>query len=147
MTGLNHAVTGAVLAVAIHNPVIAAPAAFLSHFATDMIPHWHYRYKSSSPLGLSMRITDFLASLLMLGFFANKYSSFLIFICGLLAISPDFMWWNFFLHGKPDPRDGKNLLHILRRMHIKIQWSESGWGIIVELIWFILMLKMLVHIA
>jgi hypothetical protein len=43
MTGINHAVTGALVAAAINKPALALPAALLSHFAADIIPHWNYR--------------------------------------------------------------------------------------------------------
>jgi hypothetical protein len=140
MTGLNHAATGALIATAINRPALALPLAFLSHFAVDMIPHWDYKYKSASPLGFATRVTDLALSLLLLTLLSLKAGSLWVFLGGILAISPDFMWWNFFLHGKPDRRDGNNPLHILRRFHIWIQWSESRWGLLVEVIWFPLIL-------
>jgi hypothetical protein len=40
MTGFNHGMAGAVIALTVKQPVLAVPLAFLSHFATDMIPHF-----------------------------------------------------------------------------------------------------------
>lgn len=36
-----HVIVGAAIAVAIPNPFLAIPLAFLSHFALDMAPHWN----------------------------------------------------------------------------------------------------------
>lgn len=41
MLELPHAVVGATIATKIPNPFIAIPAAFLSHFLLDVIPHWN----------------------------------------------------------------------------------------------------------
>ncbi len=57
MTLSVHAIAGTAAAIAFrNNPVVALLAAFLSHFALDAIPHWHYRILSkskddSSPFG------------------------------------------------------------------------------------------------
>lgn len=40
MTGLNHAVTGALVAAAARRPEIALPVAFASHYILDAIPHF-----------------------------------------------------------------------------------------------------------
>jgi hypothetical protein len=40
MTGFNHGMTGAAIALAVKQPALAVPLAFLSHFVTDMIPHF-----------------------------------------------------------------------------------------------------------
>jgi hypothetical protein len=39
MTATNHAVTGAVIGLLVGGPLIALPAAFLSHFVCDALPH------------------------------------------------------------------------------------------------------------
>lgn len=41
MLELPHTVVGATIASKIPNPIIAIPAAFLSHFLLDIIPHWN----------------------------------------------------------------------------------------------------------
>lgn len=35
-----HTAVGIAIGAAIHNPVVAIPLAFLSHFGLDLIPHW-----------------------------------------------------------------------------------------------------------
>lgn len=49
MTATNHALTGAVIALAINEPWLAIPLAFLSHFAIDAIPHWDYAINRKRP--------------------------------------------------------------------------------------------------
>jgi hypothetical protein len=139
MTGLNHAVTGAVIATAVKNPAIALPAALLSHFVVDVLPHWDYKLRSATQLGLIVRLLDLSLSLALLVALSLTTSTAVVFLAGFLAILPDFMWWNFFLHGKPDRADTNSLLHILRRFHLKIQRSETGAGILFELVWFVVM--------
>ena len=40
MTGFNHGMTGAVIALTVKKPELAIPLSFLSHFAQDAIPHF-----------------------------------------------------------------------------------------------------------
>jgi len=40
----NHFMTGAVVAVAIQRPLYAIPAAFVSHFIIDALPHYGYGF-------------------------------------------------------------------------------------------------------
>lgn len=44
MTGLNHATTGALIAAAIVNPILAIPLAFASHFVLDATPHFGWDF-------------------------------------------------------------------------------------------------------
>jgi hypothetical protein len=142
MTGLNHAITGAVVAAAIKKPELALPAAFLSHFATDAIPHWNYRLPHIRIKHVVMLadLTLSLLLLLLLAMSAYHVSGWLVFSGGLLAIAPDFMWLQFFLTGQPAKMNKKTPLHLTRRFHLKIQWSETDKGIWFELVWFGLML-------
>lgn len=54
MTATGHALIGALIAAKFHNPYLAIPLAFASHFAADMVPHWdagtHHREKSQKDL-------------------------------------------------------------------------------------------------
>jgi hypothetical protein len=143
MTGLNHALTGATVAALINEPAIALPAALLSHFVVDMIPHWDYKV----PGGLAGRkkIMAFdlalsLGLLLILSLVVDA-TPWVIVAGGLLGILPDTMWLRFFMTGKADPSNGnKNPMHLLRRFHLGIQWSETPAGIYVEAAWFVLVL-------
>lgn len=142
MTGLNHALTGAVVAAAIKRPEIALPAAFLSHFVVDMIPHWNYRVPGKLRNKHTVMVADLTISLFLLWLLSISsfhVSGWVIFLAGLLAISPDFMWLPYFITGKPSKMSKQTPLHIARRIHKNIQWSETDGGLYVEAVWFGLM--------
>jgi len=63
MLELPHAAVGAAIASAFPNPVISLPLSFLSHFATDFIPHWNpHLYSEIKKYGrISTRTLSFLA--------------------------------------------------------------------------------------
>lgn len=149
MVAINHALAGAFTAVAIGRPVLALPAALLSHFVIDSLPHWNYQV----PYGPKLRQTvigfDLIASslvLILLGLTLNV-DFWLFFLGGFLGMLPDLMWLPYILSGKPSPIDKKTPLHRLRRFHSKIQWSETTKGLFVEVVWFILMLSAILYIG
>ena len=91
MTGLNHALTGATVAAAINRPILSLPAALLSHFAVDIIPHWNYRLKPHSKRQLVMAVDLSLCIVLLLVLAATVNADpYLILFGGLLGILPDF---------------------------------------------------------
>lgn len=144
MTGFNHGLTGAVIALTVKRPELAIPLAFLSHFVQDIVPHWNYgvsRDKDRSGRFFTKSFTrileaDFLLSIalmIVLGFVfpAHKW---LIWTCMITAASPDLMWAYYRLYQehihkrrpKYDP---------LARLHILVQWSQTTPGFAVELLW------------
>lgn len=144
MTGLNHAATGAFVAVLVHNPVIALPAALLSHFAIDALPHWDYKFKRPGMTQIvAMVDLTFTLSLLLVLSVTIDASARLVIACGFLGVLPDTMWLPEILQGKKPPINRKTLLHRLRRIHARIQWSESKHGAYVEIVWFILIIFLL----
>lgn len=149
MTGLNHAVTGAVIAVAVQKPVLALPAALLSHFAIDVLPHWDYKIPGKPHhrrlvIGLDLIMSAvFIVALAYL----SVDLEWLVLACGFLAIAPDSMWLPYILQGKPSLADKKSRLYRLRLFHFKIQWSESRAGLIVEMLWFAAMLQLFLYLV
>lgn len=144
MTATNHALTGAVIAVAINKPIIALPIALLSHFALDSLPHWNYWFPGQRRFRRWVLFLEFGLSLTLLttlSLISGTVEWWLVASCGLLAILPDMMWFPYLILGKNTPADGKNLLHRLRRFHLKIQWSETSWGLAIEMLWFATMLQ------
>lgn len=146
MTGLNHAATGALVAVAIHNPAIGLPAAFLSHFLTDMLPHWdYYRLTSKQSKRWTNGAVDFCLSLVLLVILVLTLNApaWLIFAGGLLGILPDAMWIPYLIWRRPSIQGNtKSILNRIRRFHIHIQWFETTKivGLYSEIIWFVLMI-------
>lgn len=146
MIAINHALTGGLVAISISNPALALPAALLSHFAIDALPHWNYQVPGGHKLRPIAIGVDMMASAIALTFFATFLDvDFWIFILGgLLGILPDAMWLPFILHNKQSPKDKNTPLHILRRFHAWIQWSESSKGIILEGLWFVLIVMLVI---
>lgn len=149
MTGLNHGLTGAVIALAVKNPYIAVPAAFLSHFVVDVIPHWDYgaSFKEASVFSRKFNLfltSDFLISVLamvILGitFPAHKW---LIWACMIAAASPDLMWAYYRLYVEHLRKQVPSLGPIAR-FHDVLQWSHTAGGLYVEIIWAIFMIGLL----
>jgi hypothetical protein len=149
MTGLNHAATGALVAAAINKPALALPAALLSHFAADIIPHWNYRLSPRIARRQVVMLADLALSLALLLVLALTVdaSPYLVIIGGLLGILPDTMWLRFFMTGRPAVHGNpKKLINLIRRLHFWIQWSETGWGFFIELAWFPLMLGLIYQV-
>ena len=150
MTGINHAVTGALVAAAFNKPLISIPAALLSHFAADAIPHWNYQVPGGLRLKHTVMASDLLLSLGLLSILAATVSAtpWLVFAGGLFGILPDTMWWRYFLTGKPSiVGSPKRLIYRIRQFHFWIQWSESSWGFFVELAWLPLMVWLIYQIS
>jgi hypothetical protein len=150
MTGLNHAATGALVAAAIDKPILALPAALLSHFVVDAIPHWNYQLSGGVRDRQKVMIIDLVLSLALLVALATTVQAtpWVIIVGGLLAILPDTMWLRYFLTGRPAITGSpKRFINKLRRFHMWIQWSETPRaGLIVEAIWFPIMIYLIYQI-
>lgn len=139
MTATNHVITGAVIGAAVSNPVVALPLAFLSHFALDVLPHYkHAKAHTSQKFLISLAVDVGIASAILASIVIAQPQHWpLIVASAILAASPDLLWlyyWIPELRKKPKPFDP------VARLLGRIQWSESSWGILLELPWFILML-------
>lgn len=140
MRAVNHALTGAVIGLAVDNPVIAMPASFLSHFVCDMIPHYGPADKStditSKGFKISLLLDAFLCFLLvLLLFIAKPHNWIVVSVCAFLAASPDFLWFRAYRlrNAGEQPKPSK-----LEKILADIQWFERPSGALVEVIWFIL---------
>lgn len=136
MTGLNHAATGALVAVAVKQPALALPLAFLAHFAVDAVPHWNYGVRGR--LRRVIMSIDLLgsASLLVVLALILTTPAWLVIACGFLCILPDAFWLPEILYGKPPVIHKYTLIGSVREFHRKIQWSETSRGLIFEVLWF-----------
>jgi len=149
VTGINHALTGAAVAALIDKPVLALPAALLSHFAADMVPHWDYKVRGGVNGRLKVMAVDLALSLALLLILAATVDAvpWVVLAGGLLGISPDTMWLRFFMTGKPSIHGNrKSFINRIREFHSWIQWSETGSGIYVEAVWFVLVLILVFQI-
>lgn len=165
MTATNHALTGALIALAIKKPEFAIPLAFMSHFVVDMIPHYNppkvkkqsftnfydnWPKKFASPSFLYIFASDMLLFgliLLVLPLSAPAtVSAWTIFFSSLAAASPDFVGGRFLVYRiiGYKPKHIKN--SPFTRFHIWLQWMERPWGIWVELAWAILMIWLIYNL-
>jgi hypothetical protein len=140
MTGTNHGMTGAAIALLVKEPALAVPLSFLSHFACDAIPH------SGLPPGGKLfnrffnvtLITDFVVAVIMMVILGILFPShkWLIWACMIAAASPDLMWAYYHLYLQKI-KNRKPKLGPLARFHSWIQWSQTPKGWFVEVIWFL----------
>lgn len=149
MTAINHAATGALIAVVIDKPLIALPLAFLSHFVLDAIPHFGFAGHGGIGPALKHRISRYLdvvdpllflvLILVLLHFSTGIY----VFIAAALASMLDIEWlYAYFLYerrGKKAPQSP------IAKWHEQIQWCERPWGIYVEGVWLVVMMTLLIN--
>lgn len=136
MTGTNHILTGALVGLTVANPFIAVPAAFLSHFACDMVPHFGHddsfmltkKFKA-----LLMIEATIMASILALVLLIQPANWHVVVFCGFAAFAPDLIWLRKFAELR---RGGVFKPHWFERMSHDIQWFQRPVGAFVELFWF-----------
>ena len=142
MTGTNHGMTGAVIALVVKEPFLAIPLSYASHYACDAIPHYGlvvggelFDKKFNYTL-----LADFMTALVIMVILGAKFPSqkWVIWSCMVAAASPDLMWayYNLYIekiqHKKPH-------LGIIARFHTWIQWYQKPKGRFVEMTWFLMM--------
>lgn len=144
MTATNHALTGAVIALAVKQPVLAVPLAFASHFVLDAIPHFgiheddHVKRNSHWLFRTVISIDTVLAvaMIITIPLLANETVGWWVILLGMLAgIAPDTIWIYRFvrlMRNKLVRPYGR-----VAKFHQNIQWSEQPWGLNVEILWVI----------
>lgn len=136
MTGINHAITGALIATAVTNPVLMVPIAFVSHLALDSLPHFGEVHGFRKKLTKSVWLIDGLL-LVALAIWFGGNAQWLALLGAVVAISPDFVWiYRLMVEEKfgkypPTPLSGFN------KFHAGIQKFESRKGLLVDIIWFL----------
>lgn len=128
MTGYNHAMTGAAIALVVKQPLLAAPLAFLSHFVLDVTPHFGGTpvYEYGHKIFPYIMATDALLSAGTLLFVCSLAPTLaaLILLCALCAILPDILLLTYYTNDRPNTW--------LHRWHLGMQWFERPEGAIVE---------------
>lgn len=135
MTATNHALTGVLIAFVTGNPWVAIPAALISHFICDMIPH----YKQSPDVVVAPGFRWYLVGeatvcfCIVLALFIMRPEHWLLAsVCAFVATSPDFLSINEFI-----TRRSGRVYHPgpIKRFTNGIQWFERPIGGVVELVW------------
>lgn len=146
MTATNHTITGVLIGLSVHQPVVAIVLAVLSHFVLDAIPHYSDPKLIGKKLAPVLAV-DFSVALAVLGSLLVLRPQYwlLAVVCGIAAASPDLMWfprWVRDLLGRP----GKPLNGVMR-FHSKIQWAEKPYNYPYEVVWFLGSLFLLVKVV
>lgn len=137
MTATNHALSGALIGLAITQPVIALPLALVSHFMLDSVPHFGIKFaKSPEKRKLFHRyllIDACLLTLIIIGLFLAG-AGWLVFACLFLAGCPDFYQAYHYIANKKFHKTGQGITNnAYTRFHKNIQvGKESEKGIFVE---------------
>lgn len=139
MTATNHALTGAVIGLAVGQPFIALPAALASHYVCDALPH----YGTNLPMEKLFKtrafrdylVAEALICALLVGLLALTRPQYwlLAAVCAFVAAAPDLMSINRYVtmrSGKPWKASWYS------RFAIRIQWFERPIGAVVEVAWF-----------
>lgn len=144
MTGVNHALTGALIGGVIAQPVLAIPLAFASHFVCDAIPHFgqepgkrNWKFKSVlafDGFALSIGLVIALAT-------ENYFPAF----TALVAISPDFVWIARYIFKEKWGTINPGPKNKFSQWHSSIQKYETEQGIFVEIPYFILLLLLNIY--
>lgn len=133
MTGINHILTGTVIALTVKEPLLAAPLAFFSHFILDATPHfggtpaYEYGHKWFPFIMLADGILC--VSAITFACLMAPQLAGLIMLCALCAILPDALLLHYYAHGR--------YKHAFHRIHLGMQWFERPPGAIVEAAYFI----------
>lgn len=148
MTATNHALAGTIIGLTITQPAIALPLALASHFVLDMVPHfgmqfyksperkkWFHRYLAIDAL--------FLAG--VIGFLFLSGAGWLAFACLFLAGCPDFVQAYKYLFDKQF-RIMPTQNHWFTKFHKNIQWSETPYGLLVEVPLMIIMVVLVANL-
>jgi hypothetical protein len=144
MTATNHAVTGALVATAINRPLLALPAALLSHFVIDCLPHWdYYKFAPTPTAKRAAAMADLSLAITLITIFVLTINApaWLLITGAGLGILPDTMWLPFILKGTESIKaNSKRPLNVIRKYHIRIQWAETPklTGLLAEIVWLFL---------
>lgn len=149
MTGVNHVLTGAVIAVAVKQPALAVSLAFASHFVLDALPHFGVDYHDRHQYPSFKRIMgfDLVVSPLLLILIPFWLESWMVFFAMAAAVAPDLAW---FIKFYTDWRQGLKFelpKDPFSRFHKHIQWGERPWGWWVEVVWALLAAGLLIVLA
>ncbi len=140
MTATNHALTGAIIGLVVGQPLIAVPAAILSHFVCDALPH----FKVNLPEKVLLKtrgfrnylIADASLCVLLVAILAifQPQHWLLASICAFAATSPDLLWVTKYLKIRRGQTWQRGLY---AKFAGGIQWFQRPIGAVVEIAWFV----------
>lgn len=138
MTATNHALTGALIGLTVHNPWVAIPVAVASHLVCDALPHFDStdpKWIAHKGFRMYLALDLCLCVLLVAVLFASGNPNWLLAsVCAFAATVPDAIWIRQLIvvtsgkafHANP-----------LERFLLWIQWSAKPSGAVVEAAWLL----------
>ena len=145
MTATNHAITGAVIGLALGNPYLAIPLSLVSHYAMDTLPHfgkmWPLKSKKFVNYLLIEALFCFLIVLTM--FIVRPQHCILGMICAFIAAAPDLLSIKFF---KKTIEGKKYVPGRYFKFASGIQKKESPENIKYDILWFIALLILFIKL-
>jgi hypothetical protein len=144
MTTLNHAVTGALIAVTVKTPELAIPLALVSHYVCDIIPHFgihEHDHSKRNANALFRSITAISVAGTILTLVLSMYHSYrgvswiTVMACIIAAALPDIVWIPMFI--REVRRKQQKAMGKFNRLHQAIQWYEKPLGLSVEAGWLL----------
>lgn len=148
MTATNHALTGTAIGLFVASPAIALPAAFLSHFVLDALPHFGAKDKQKALRSsgfkkyLAIEAAICFMIVVILAVLRPVHWQIAAF-CAFLAASPDLYWIGKYRAALRGEQYSKNWFSTFAS---KIQWFEKPIGAAVEIVWFIALMSLLVPV-
>jgi hypothetical protein len=147
MTAINHALTGTLIGLVVGEPLLAVPAALVSHFVCDALPHFR-----AAPEGEKLMRTAWFAPylatetlfcilLVLLLLLRQPLHWQLAAICAFVAAAPDLASYKRFRLARQN-KPYKPGAYV--RFASAIQWFERPIGWPVEVAWFIAAVALLV---
>ncbi len=152
MTITNHVVAGAVIGIAVSQPIVAIVLAFASHFLMDALPHFGYKGNKGFNEVLKHRLSYIvgivtLVSTIAVAIFLGINGEWFAILTGIVAASPDAVgWYNYVAFEKKgnSAKSGLALLHV--KYHRRIQLFERPWGIYIEIVAFALLFWLILRL-
>lgn len=135
MTATNHVLTGALIGLAVHEPVVAIILAFVSHFVLDSLPHFGAKNHTTKEFQVLLFCDMICATSVLLFLLVVRPDYWaLAFFAGIAASSPDLMWLgNWLREMKKQPR--KAYKTVFTKFHSGIQRFEKHKYWPVEIVW------------
>lgn len=137
MIGLNHALTGAAIGIAVREPLLVVPLAFASHFALDVIPHFggHQVYTWGNKHFTRIIIADGIACLSVIGLIivTNPALALPVLLGVFFAMLPDGLLVHYYTK--------KPLNNWFHNFHLNLQWYEKPLGALFEAIYLLLVIS------
>jgi len=146
MTGINHALTGAVIGTWVGQPLLAIPLAFASHFVLDVLPHFGQNYEERTKIFKAVVGVDIALLALLFSNLALR-SEWLMTSAAVTAMSPDFAWIYRFTIKEHFGTLPKPPLNKFNQFHVGIQKLESMGNLIFEIVWLFIVGAVLVRIV